>query len=196
MVFISMPKRKSKREEAAPAEEDDDVRTRSKTVLGILRDKLRRNRSNGVVFEDRELTRGEKSVTLPAGMRPGEGGKSRKKDATFGEKQGTCKTRTLHWMEEYLSPYEDSLRKSPAVTRKDSDESVDSGFEQTTKTEGSETDSNSSPAQSKALLPSAPSLCQEASDSFQEEPGLPAGPPLYVQRCSLRQGIWSHERRP
>lgn len=170
MVFISMPKRKSKREEAAPAEEDDDVRTRSKTVLGILRDKLRRNRSNGVVFEDRELTRGEKSVTLPAGMRPGEGGKSRKKDATFGEKQGTCKTRTLHWMEEYLSPYEDSLRKSPAVTRKDSDESVDSGFEQTTKTEGSETDSNSSPAQSKALLPSAPSLCQEASDSFQEEP--------------------------
>ena len=166
-----MPKRKSKRDEGSVTEKDrereEDLRSHTKTVMGLLRGKLRRNRSSGVALDpERELSRSEKCATLPARVRPPfeaeKGGSGASKDSR--------KTRTLYWMEEYLNPYEDSLRQSPGVTRKDSDESVDSGFEQAPKAEGSETDSNSSPAQqSKALLPS-PSLCHEASGSYQEEP--------------------------
>ena len=163
-----MPKRKAKREsQGSPAEkgEGEAVRFRSKTVMGLLfGNKLRKNRSSGVPTDERGFTSSEKCATLPARMRPEVGGAGK-----GGAEKDSSKTRTLYWMEEYLGPYEDSLRRSPAVTRKDSDESVDSGFEQAAKAEGSETDSNSSPAQSKALLPS-PSLSHEASGSLQEEP--------------------------
>ena len=170
-----MPKRRVKREEAATGlaeREEEDTRVRSKTVMSVLRGKLRRNRSSGITMEsERELTHGEKAATLPARVRPDE----------VAGKRGTAggnKTRTLHWMG-YLSPFEESLRRSPAVTRKDSDESVDSGFEQTNKTEGSETDSSSSPAQQSKALPPSPSLCQEpeAASSFQEEPAYQLVPP-------------------
>ena len=152
-------------------ETDEDVRLRSRTVMGLLRGKLRKNRSSGISFDSAELSEGAKSATLPGRMRPEERG-------VVGGGKGGAKTRTLYWMEGYLDPYEDTLRRSPGVadslrpspgvTRKDSDESVDSGFEP--KAEGSETESNSSPAQqSKALLPS-PSLSQDiSSGSLQEE---------------------------
>lgn len=165
-----MPRRKSKRDEGAVTEGGEEVRFRSKTVMGILRGKLLRNRNNGATVDERELTRNEKCATLPARVRPAEEEKSGERGAGIGDSKDSGKTRTLYWMEEYLGPYEDSLRRSPGVTRKDSDESVDSGFGQTPKAEGSETDSNSSPAQSKVLLQASPSLSHEASGSFQEEP--------------------------
>ena len=177
-----MPKLWSKKSEVSlsggerEAATDDDVRLRSRTVMGILRGKLRKNRNSGVSLDSALSAESSKSATLPARVYSDE------KGGVGGEKGG-AKTRTLYWMEGYLDPYEDSLRQSssgvvdrlrpsPGVTRKDSDESVDSGFEQTAKADGSETESNSSPAQqSKSLLPS-PSLSQEASPGlFQEEPG-------------------------
>ena len=175
-----MPKLWPKRSEVSlssgerETDADEDVRLRSKTVMGLLRGKLRRNRSSGISLDsaERELTGNTKSATLPVRMRAEE------KPVVGGGKGGT-KTRTLYWVDRYLDPYEDSLRQSPGVadslrpspgvTRKDSDESVDSGFEP--KAEGSETDSNSSPAQqSKALLPS-PSLSQDVSSSSLQEEG-------------------------
>ena len=176
-----MPKLWSKKSELSLSGErevvgDEDVRLRSRTVMGLLRGKLRKNRSSGVSLDSALAATGSaKSATLPARVRPDDKG--------VGGERGGSKTRTLHWMESYLDPYEESLRKSssgvangllpsPGVTRKDSDESVDSGFEQAPKADGSETESSSSPAQpSKALLPS-PSLSQEASSPglYQEEP--------------------------
>ena len=179
-----MPKLWSKKSEISLSGEreaggagDDDVRLRSRTVMGLLRGKLRKNRNSGVSLDSALGAVGSgKSVTLPARVRPQEKG-------GVGREKGGAKTRTLYWMEGYLDPYEESLRKSsssgvadrlrpsPGVTRKDSDESVDSGFEQTPKADGSETESNSSPAQqSKSLLPS-PSLSQEVSPGlYTEEP--------------------------
>ena len=174
-----MPKLWSKRSEVnsfsgeREGERDEDVRLRSRTVMGILWGKLRKNRSSGISLDsaERELAASAKSATLPARVRAEERG-------VVGGEKGVAKTRTLYWMEGYLDPYEDSLRRSPGVpeslrpspgvTRKDSDESVDSGFEQTPKADGSESDSNSSPAQqSKALLPS-PSLSQDVSPYLEE----------------------------
>ena len=129
--------------------------------MNKLRNKLRRNRSNGLTIDsEREFSHNGKSTTLPARVRPDDV----KGSSGNGVKEG--KTRTLYWMEGYLNPFEESLRHSPAVTRKDSDESVDSGFEQTPKVEGgSETESNSSPAQQSKSLPLSPSLCHDGSEA-------------------------------
>ena len=139
----------------------------------MVKTKLRRSKNGGGTEEGDELSGKQKCATLPARMTSGERGSVGRGGGRGGGGSGKnvegSKTRTLYWMEEYLGPYQDTLSQSLTVSRKDSDESVDSGFEQTHKTEGSETDSNSSPAQSKALIP-AGSLCHEASGSFQEEP--------------------------
>ena len=153
--------------ERATGEGREDWKPRNRTVMSKLRGKLWRNRSSGVIPFDpeRQLSRSDKAATLPARMRPDEGGR---RGASGSKDSGQIKT--LYWME-YLGRYEQSYRQSPGVTRKDSDESVDSGFEQAPKAEGSETDSNSSPAQqSKSLLPS-PSLSHdtEASSSYHDE---------------------------
>ena len=167
-----MPKRKSKRDshgDLGEKGEGEGVRYRSRTVMGLLKTKLRRSKNGGAMEEGEELSGKQKCATLPARMVPKEGGSVGKGGGGSGKNVEGSKTRTLYWMEEYLGPYQDTLSQSLTVSRKDSDESVDSGFEQTHKTEGSETDSNSSPAQSKALIPVG-SLCHEASGSFQEEP--------------------------
>jgi suppressor of cytokine signaling 7 len=146
-------------------EEEEALRLRSRTVMGLLRGKLRRNRSSGISLDpDTELSATGKAATLPTRVKAPEDPRK------MGGAGGGAKTRTLYWMESYLNPYEESLRQSPSVTRKDSDESVDSGFEQVAKVDGgSETESNSSPAQQSKTLAPSPSLCQDVS-SFQEEP--------------------------
>ena len=167
-----MPKRKPKRDpsggEADEKGEGEGVRSRSRTVMGLLKTKLRRKSAVGAAGEEgAELSYNQKCATLPARVTAGGKGGGR------GKNEEGKRTRTLHWMEELLGPFEESLRtdglRVRTVSRKDSDESVDSGFEQAQKMEGSETDSNSSPAQSKALLPVG-SLCRDVSDSFHEEP--------------------------
>jgi len=141
MYFCSstMPKRKPKTDHSEEVNASGG-RQRSKTMLTVIKTKLRRNRTGSVDSEPDKLPPQAKCATLPARM-------------SFLEKdRDRNKPKTLFWMEELLDTYEGSLG---GVTRKDSDESVDSGFDQVGKVEGSESDSNSSPGQSKALLPNA-----------------------------------------
>ena len=177
--------RRSKRIDPTELErEDEDSRFRNRTVMSKLRDRLSRNRSSGLLVEtERGLSHGGKSATLPARVRGEEEGEARYGAAGRGVGGGRGggrdggRTRTLYWMEGYLGAFEEGMRGSPGVTRKDSDESVDSGFEQAAKTEGSETESNSSPAQQSKTLPPSPSLCHEGSEASHEALEQPS-PPL------------------
>ncbi len=137
-----MPKHKTRteeeeeeRQEEGKEEVGDGSRHRSKTFLSVLRrrTRLRRNRTGSVESPGDTLSVRAKCATLPARMKAPEG--------TRG-----AKPRTLFWMEQAI----DLLEGTP-VTRKDSDESVDSGFHQNPKVEGSESDSYS-PPQPKALV--------------------------------------------
>lgn len=127
-----MPKNKTEHSKETSA---SGGRQRSKTVLAVLKTKLRRHRSGSVDTEPDQLPAQSKCATLPARV---------------SSLENKSKPKTLFWMEGLLDSFEGSLSALP-VTRKASDESVDSGFDQVGKMEGSESDSNSSPDQPKTL---------------------------------------------
>lgn len=105
-------------------------------ALAAFKTKLRRPRSHSTDAEEEKLSVKVKCATLPARV------SSLDKDK--------CKARTLYWMEPMVAPLDDGKN---TVSRNNSSESVDSGIDQTTRGEGSESDYNSSPGQSKALVP-------------------------------------------
>lgn len=135
-----MPKRKVKSESGEDALSEN--RQRSRTVLEVFKTKLRHNRSGSVETEREKVPTKAKCATLPARV------------STLEKERDRNKPRTLFWMEGLLDTLDDTVNRT-TVTRKGSDESVDSGFDQVPKMEGSESDSNSSPSLSKALVPQA-----------------------------------------
>lgn len=137
-----MPKHRRKTEEGEEEREEEDdkeevsegSRQRSKTFLfSRLKSRLRRDRSSSVESPGDGLSMKAKCATLPARMKP-------------ASEASAPKLRTLYWMEQAIV-----LLDASPVSRKDSDESVDSGFHQIPKVEGSESDSYS-PPQAKALV--------------------------------------------
>ena len=152
-----MPKRKE-------GSEGKEGRQRSKTMLALaaFKTKLRRPRSSSTESEGDKLSMKVKCATLPARV-------------SSLDKDKDSKPRTLYWMAPMMRPLDDGKN---TVSRNNSNESVDSGIDQATRAEGSESDSNSSPGQSKALMP------------LPEPPQLPeilAQPPLMPDLDILAQ---------
>ena len=147
LLTDTMPKFRSKGEDGPEDSASSGARQRSKTVLGVFKAKIFRHRSSSVDSNEGTVSVKAKCATLPARV------------SSLDKEKDKKKPRTLFWMEDALGLLE-GTHDNATVTRKDSDESVDSGFEQAHKAEGSgESDTNNSPSQSKALVsPSGASL--------------------------------------
>lgn len=120
-----MPKRKPEVTNGKSA--NSSARQRSRTMFATLKSKLRRHRGGSMDCEDdqfTELSHREKCATLPARV------------SSLEKKGGGTKPRTLFWMVDVVDELEGSL--NGAVTREDSEESVDSGFHQVHKTDDSD----------------------------------------------------------
>jgi len=107
-----MPKRKPKTDHSEEVNASGG-RQRSKTMLTVIKTKLRRNRTGSVDSEPDKLPPQAKCATLPARM------------SSLEKDRDRNKPKTLFWMEELLDTYEGSLG---GVTRKDSDECSEHGF--------------------------------------------------------------------